>query len=336
MPRMPASDWKEDIAADEATRFEGYAKYLGELQAKRAANDRALHAKANLGVTAEFEVLADIPADAKVGMFATPKKYAALARFSNGAGHRQSDKKMDVRGFAVKVFGVDGKKVIPGLEDETTQDFLAIRTSVVPMSNAAQFMAIVRASTTPALLPLRLIGSLGPVTGFKVIKRAIGGLKAPQSSLAATSFYSALPIKYGDFAVQYAFTAKDAASPIKLASETHLGDELTTRLKERAVAYDFQIRFYRDATSTPIEDAAVEWDSPWITVGKLTLPIQDPSSARGKKVSDLVEQLSFDPWHARADLRPLGNIMRARNVAYRTSTQARKALPEPKTAPSFD
>lgn len=335
---MPASDWKEVIAPDEASIFEGYAAYLGELQSKRAAGgalDRALHSKANLGVEAEFEVLASAPEEARVGMFATPKKYAALVRFSNGAGKRQSDKKLDVRGVAVKLFGVDGKKVIPGLEDETTQDFLAIRTPVVPMRDAKEFMAIVRASTTPALLPLRILGSLGPVNGFKLLKRAIAGLKAPQLPLASTSFYSALPIKYGDFAVQYAFTAKEAPS-IKLTTATQLGDELAEHLRKTAVSYDFQIRFYQDPASTPIEDSSVEWSSPWLTVGKLTLPVQDPASARGAKVTELVEKLGFDPWHARADLRPLGNIMRARNAAYRVSTQARKSLPEPRTAPSFD
>jgi hypothetical protein len=336
---MPASDWKEHIPADEAKRFEGYAAYLGALQRKRANGggfDRALHSKANLGVEAELEVIADVPEDARVGMFATPKVYRALARFSNGAGNRQSDRKLDVRGLAVKVFGVDGKKVIPGLEDETTQDFLAIRSSVVPMRDAREFMAIVRASATPALLPLRLIGSLGPVNAIKVIRRALAGLKAPQSALAATSFYSALPIKYGPYAVQFAFTARDPAAPIKLASGTHLGDELAARLRERAVIYDFQVRFYQDAVSTPIEDATVEWKAPWVTVGKLTLPVQDPTSARGAKVAALVEQLGFDPWHAREDLRPLGNIMRARNAAYRISTQARKSLPEPRSAPVFD
>ncbi len=336
---MPASDWKEEIPADETERFERYAKYLGDLQSKRGTGgtlDRALHAKANIGVEAEFEVVAEAPEEARVGMFATPKKYRALARFSNGAARRQSDKKLDVRGLALKIFGVDGKKVIPGLEDETTQDFLAIRTSVVPMRDADQFMAIVRASSTPALLPLRLIGSLGPIGGIKLIKRALAGLKAPQSALAATSFYSALPIKYGPYAVQFAFAAKDPASPIKLATGTQLGDDLAARLRERPVTYDFQIRFYRDPRSTPIEDAAVEWDSPWVTVGKLTLLVQDSTSARGTKVAEMVEKLGFDPWHAREDLRPLGNIMRARNAAYRVSTQARKSLPEPRTAPVFD
>jgi len=336
---MPASDWKEQIPADEATRFERYGAYLGALQRKRAvggAVDRALHAKANLGVEAQFEVLASAPEEARVGLFATPATYRAVARFSNGAGGRQSDRKLDVRGLAVKLFGVGGKKVIPGLEDETTQDFLAIRTSSVPVKNADEFMALVRASTTPALLPLRLMGSLGPIGGLRLIKRALAGLKAPQSPLAATSFYSALPIQYGPYAVQYAFAAEDPPAPGKLATATQLGDDLAARLRERPVSYAFQIRFYCDPVATPIEDATVEWDSPWVTVGKLTLPVQDPTSPRGAKVAALVEQLAFDPWHARADLRPLGNIMRARNVAYRISTQTRGAQPEPRELPSFE
>ena len=40
--------------------------------------------------------------------------------------------------------------------------------------------------------------------------------------------------------------------------------------------------------------------------------------------------MSFDPWHAPEDYRPLGNMMRARNPAYRLSTIERQAAaPEP-------
>ena len=46
--------------------------------------------------------------------------------------------------------------------------------------------------------------------------------------------------------------------------------------------------------------------------------------------------MSFDPWHAREDLRPLGNLMRARNHAYRISTQKRGAIAEPATLPTFE
>lgn len=336
---MPATDWKEVVLDDEAARFERHAETLAALQKQRANGgdlDRALHAKPNLGVEAELEVLDGIAAEAKQGMFATPHKYRALVRYSNGAGRRQHDRTLDVRGIAVKAFGVDGKKIIPGLEDATTQDFLGIRSSAVPMRDAEEFMAIVRASKTPALLPLRLIGSLGVRRGIGVIRAALAGLKAPQSPLAATSFYSALPIAFGPYAVQFAFAATDPPSPTKLAEPSQLGDQLAARLREKPVTYDFQIRFFADATSTPIEDASVEWNTPWQTIGRLTLPVQDVTSPRGQKIGALIEKLAFDPWHARTDHRPLGNIMRARNVGYRVSTQARRAEPEPREFPAFD
>src|SRR5262245_13943247 len=122
----PATDWKEVIRAGEAERFEEYGALLAAMHARKAAQaglGRSLHTKANLGVEATFEVLGGLPPEAATGMFAAPRTYAAVARFSNGAGHVQSDRRPDVRGLAVKLFDVDGKKVIPGLEDARTQDF---------------------------------------------------------------------------------------------------------------------------------------------------------------------------------------------------------------------
>jgi hypothetical protein len=332
---MPATDWKEEIADDEAERFERYAALLGDVQKRESSGkDRALHAK-GFGVIGELEI-ANVPEDARAGMFATPGKYPALVRFSNGAARRQSDRTLDVRGIAVKVFGVAGKKVIAGMEDETTQDFLAIRTASLPIKTAEEFMTIVRVGKPAALMPIRMLTSLGFRRGLQIIKSALAGLRAPQSSLAGTSYFSALPIALGPHAVQYSFASRDSASPIKLAGEHTLGEELAARLRTSPVIYDLRVRFYVDAASTPIEDASIDWSSPWITVGTLTLPVQDPDSAKGKRVRDAVEELAFDPWHTRADMRPLGNIMRARNVAYRTSTKARNAKPEPRAMPSFD
>ena len=67
------------------------------------------------------------------------------------------------------------------------------------------------------------------------------------------------------------------------------------------VVYDFRVQFYADATRTPIEDASVVWeekDAPFLTVARLTLPRQDVSSPRGRRVAELCEGLSFDPWQA--------------------------------------
>jgi hypothetical protein len=52
-------------------------------------------------------------------------------------------------------------------------------------------------------------------------------------------------------------------------------------------------------------------------------------------VSEYVAALSFDPWHALEEHRPLGNVMRARNHAYRLSTQERSAAPEPDGSETF-
>ena len=56
----------------------------------------------------------------------------------------------------------------------------------------------------------------------------------------------------------------------------------------------------------------------------------------GRRVAELCEGFSFDPWHATADFRPLGNMMRARSHAYRLSTQERRASPEPDGTESID
>src|SRR5262245_38698898 len=71
-------------------------------------------------------------------------------------------------------------------------------------------------------------------------------------------------------------------------------------------------------------------------VRRLTIPKQDMRSPRGQKLNEYVEALSFDPWHALVEHRQLGDMMRAPNVAYRVSTQARKAAAEPDGTERFD
>ena len=120
-PMTPSTAWKELIAPNEAATFEGLAQDLAGVQAgvasQRGQTHRALHARANLLVRAEFEVLASLPPHARVGFFSEPKKYDAVVRFSNGAAAPGADKKPDVRGIAVKVIGraheEQGRRVLP-------------------------------------------------------------------------------------------------------------------------------------------------------------------------------------------------------------------------------
>ncbi|HEY4058929.1 MAG TPA: hypothetical protein VGM39_20080 [Kofleriaceae bacterium] len=333
---MPATDWKEVIPADEPAQLERFAAIIGAIQAKSAVNaklSRGLHAKGNLGLVGELEVLADIPAEAKQGMFATPRTYPALVRYSNGSPRTQPDKKPDVRGIAIKVIGVDGKKTIPGLEDAVTQDFLAIRSPSAPTRDAQEFIHLVQAAQSPALLPFKLIRRLGVRRALQIIKGALAGFKLPTAPLAATTYYTVLPSQLGPYAVTYVLRPHDALS---VSSKDVLGEEMAARVKTGPVVYDLCVRFFVDQATTPIEDSSVEWKVPIVPVARLTLAAQDTHSARGEKIAETIEGMSFDPWHARADMRPLGNVMRARNAAYRVSTMARKAAAEPTAMPSFD
>jgi hypothetical protein len=333
----PSTTWQEVIAADEAERFLHYALQLQQMQRARAQSGRirrALHAKQLLGARAEFKVLPELPEYARVGLFAAPTTYPAWVRFSNGSGGMQSDHKGDVRGFAVKLIGVEGRKIIPGLEDARTQDFLMIHTASIPFRNTAEFIAFALGAANPLTLLPKVWARFGFRRLVQILKTVPKAMGQPIPTLAGHRFYSALPIKFGAYAVHYSaqpVTAPDPPQSLSTSAD-YLLEDLQLRLQKGPISYDFKVQFYCDPARTPIEDASVEWreeDAPFITVARLTLPQQDLSSAEGKRQTEYVERLSFDPWHAGEDFRPLGDIMRARNHAYRVSTMTRSAAKEP-------
>jgi hypothetical protein len=329
----------ETIAADEQTRFESYGAELVEIQRRRAAKggsvQRALHVKAHTGVVGELTVSA--PESAHSGVFSTPgQSYPAYVRFSNGSSHAQSDKAPDVRGVAVKLVGVPGPKLIPGLEQEQTQDFLFINDPALPFRDPREFMAFVRAAKGgPALMVPKLLAGVGLGRGVSILKRALSSPKV--LSFATHAFHTGAPISFGSSAAKLGLfpvaRAADAAAVVGAAGsgEHFLRDDLALRLKNGPLAWSLRAQPFVDDQSTPIEDASVVWSGPWVELGTLTIPQQDPDSAASKQIAALLETLSFDPWHSLAEHRPLGAIMRARGVAYKASVLGRNAAPEPKS-----
>ena len=331
----PSKDWKENVAADEDVRFLAYAERFRDRQrkiARGAKAKRALHAK-GLGVEATFTVLSDLPAHARAGLFAAPREYRAYVRFSNGSGRTQHDKVPDVRGLAIKVVGVSGQKLIPGLEDAMTQDFLLVRSRSIPFRDAREFTEIATAGGLAAIL-FRAVTRLGPGRGLSLLKQLSSGLSAPLGSLATTRFFSPVPIRAGDYAARFELFphTDDDGKPLQRVSPDHLIEELGARLARGPISYDFRMQYFVDEQRTPIEDPTAEWkdaDAPPVTVARLTIPRTDLASDAARRVQALVETLSFDPWHALVEHRPLGQLMRARNHAYRLSTQERGVAPEP-------
>ena len=320
--------WKETIAADEDQRFGLYAERIVTLQKKNGAGGalrRGLHAKGHGILEASFEVAADVPEQARHGLFAKPGTYEALVRFSNGSGKVQADKVGDVRGIAVKVLGVTGKKV---LGDAPTQDFLGVLSPMLPFKDADEFMAVVWAIRSPPLALFRLIGAFG-FGAFPLVKKLAAGLRLPPATLSGKRFFSAAPIQCGPHAIRFSFTPEAAAADALTVTQDMYGEDLAARLARGPIAYEMSVQFYVDDTKTPIEDTSIDWDSPYVRVGKLVIAKQDVRSDRGRKLNERGEKLSFDPWHALVEHKPLGGIMRARKHADFAAMQARAAAPEP-------
>jgi hypothetical protein len=336
----PSTDWKEVADPAEGAQFERLAQVLSALQRRKARGGRlarAVHSKGQLGVEGQLEILPsppEVPEAARVALFARPAKYRAYVRFSNGSPARQTDRKPDVRGVALKIVGVAGKKVIPGMEDAVTQDFLMIRSPTTGFRDAREFVAVLVGAGSPPFGLFKAAAELGLGRLIQILKVTLADFKRPTISLATTRYFSAAPIRFGAYAVHYALAprARDVEGAKTGPGADYLADELAARLREGPVTYDLQVQFFVDEAKTPIEDGSVEWkeaDTPFVTVARLTLPKQDTTSDAGRALSERIESFSFDPWHALEELRPLGNLMRARNVAYRISTAARAAAAEP-------
>ena len=70
----------------------------------------------------------------------------------------------------------------------------------------------------------------------------------------------------------------------------------------------------------PIEDPSINWkesDSPFITLATINIPIQEFDS---EEQVAFCENLSFAPWHALPEHRPLGQLNRLRRHAYPASS----------------
>ncbi len=325
----------ETIAPDEIERFRGYAEEITAIQSARTAKhagkvERALHVKQHLGAVGELVVKA--PETARSGVFAmSGKSWPVYVRFSNGSSRHQPDKAPDVRGFALKLVGVPGQKLIKGLEAELTQDFLFIDTQVLPFRTPEEFMTFVRAAKAgPAKLLPGLISGFGFGRALGIVWGSVAGQKV--KSFATHTFHSGAPLAFGKRAVKLSLAPVASQAPESPAKgDDFLRQDLSERLKNGALSWTLRAQFFVDETTTPIEDTAVYWSGPWVDLATLTLPKQDVQSARGREISELVNELSFDPWHAIEEHRPLGAMMRARGATYGASVVARQAAPEPKS-----
>lgn len=324
----PSTQWKERVGADEAMRHALYAHEFAALQAAKSAKygkGRALHRKQVLGLAGSFEVLGDLPDYARHGLFAQPGRYDALVRLSNGGPDRQADARPDVRGFAIKVRGLAGPGAL-GSGPTNCQDFLLINHSAFAFAGADEFVGLVRNTVKGPRAVLgylvRRYGLIGALGRMRRFSRTFG---KPFSGFASEPFYSAAPIACGPYAARVRLLPAAERS-----GGRHVEDwaaEFLGHFGSDPLRFRLQLQFFVDEARTPIEDASVDWSedvAPYVTVGVLSLPVQDPGSAEGVALAAAAETTAFDPWRALMAHRPLGEVMRARKVVYYQSQTGRR------------
>jgi len=324
----PSTEWKERIAADEADRHAGYVRDFEQIQALKSAKygkGRALHRKQQLGLQGTFEVLPGLPGHARHGLFAEPATYEAWVRLSNGGTDRQADRKPDVRGFAIKIPGVNGAGAL-GSGPAASQDFLLINHPAFAFAGADEFVGLVKNLTKgPGALLGYLISRYGFLGALRLVKRFAKTFNAPFSGFATEPFHSAAPIACGPYAVRVRLQA--ASDEVKPGAAADWAADFLGRFKGGPLVFKLQLQFFVNEARTPIEDASVDWPedvAPYVTVGVLTLPVQDPQDAAGRALAATIEAAAFDPWSALMEHRPLGEVMRARKVVYFQSQSGRR------------
>ncbi|MDB5686336.1 MAG: Catalase [Rhizorhabdus sp.] len=335
-PGDKAQDWHGTIPDGDADRFGDFAQQVNRFQkdfARRGDGQarRGFHVKSHAGLLGEFRVLADIPAAAKRGIFASPRRFKAWVRLSNGFSNAKADWFPDLLGCSVKLEGVEGSKLVPGETHALTQDFLALNQSYLPADDAAQLMVISLATGNLLTAPFRLIGGLGLRKALRVIGWTLGWTprRLLLRSAVTEDYYGIAPISIGDTPVKFAWISRQGWRPRGKGWRNFLRSDLQQRLAEGDLAFDFMVQFHVDAAKTPI-DGGFPWKhAPWVKLAELVIPRCDLDAEESTARENYLNGLSFNPWHALVEHRPVGNIQRARGLIYQRSAEYRGRSAEP-------
>ena len=331
MPTLSIAE--ETIPPDEPRHIESLRKQLLKKIADDAGDGRMhrdVHVKMHCLVKAEFIVEPNLPEAFRIGVFAEPRTYKALIRFSNSDGGVKPDKKRDIRGMAIKLLGVPGIKLLKEEEHEETQDFILISCPVFPAGNVKKFDRVVAAILGSVWAKLRFF-----IMNPRVILILAKTMKKFANPLQIR-YFSTTPYLFGEDAVKYSatplFTTPDAM-PVA-PSDDYLRLAITSQLQTGEAIFDFGVQLQTDVETMPIEDPRVEWPesvSPFRKLATIRIPQQDCDS---KEQAIYGDNLSFTPWHALPEHRPLGGINRARKVIYEAISKRRhEHNREPRTEP---
>ncbi len=289
---------------------------------------RGQHPKAHGCVVAQFHVEPNLPEPLRRGVFAAPRTFPALLRFSNG--RVADDGQKDIHGLAIKLLDVPGRKILDDDPDAPTQDFLLADQPAFFVRDLPEYLRLSKAmlaAKTSGWGRLTLMARvvLSPYSPWRRLRRAV---KPPPPSPLRTRYWSQTPYRLGDRPIKFQCRPVETTDPDS-SPETgpdRLRTAMAAELAHREVRFDFHIQTQADPATMPVEDPTQAWDetaSPPVKVATIVIPAQsfdDPSWLT------FAENLSFTPWHTLPEHSPLGAINGARLAIYNALSARRHDL----------
>lgn len=319
---------EEEIPADEAELTQGIIEDAIRVVEQHRDNTRVMrdaHAKAHGCVKARFTVLPDLDPALRQGVFSEPgKTWQAWMRLSNGNAYPQFDRVRDARGMAIKLLDVPGKKLLETPASAGNQDFVMFNHSVFFVRDVAEYKLNFAAQADGKKV-LAFFPSLDPRTWeLRHLFIALQTLSPAPESPVATTYSSVAPFKLGNHAIKYrVIPDPQSCPPYELpAQNTALPNFLRNALYQQLsldrvpACFALQVQRQNPDHYMPIEDTSVEWSeaiAPFETVATIKVPAQDFDSREQNLFCD---NLSFNPWHALPEHRPIGGINRLRKAVY--------------------
>lgn len=339
---IPFSPAVEQAVADEADLTREILAQMARTQARNTDRHRHAvrdaHAKSHAILKATLTVHEGLAPELAQGAFAQPRTYEAVVRLSSAPGNLHSDQVPAPRGFATKLIGVDGERLVEGIGGHN-QDFLMVNFPVLAFGTIGKYKQLLalleKNAEAPELLQRAMAGTARLAED---VVEAVGGtpnatlvgLARDNAHVLGETYHSQAAIRYGDHIAKLSF-APTSASVTELTDVamdvdgfSSIRDAVAEFFSAQSAEYELRAQLCTDLEAMPVEDAAVRWDeavSPQRPIATLRIEPQDPYSPARRVYGDDV--LSFNPWNGVAAHQPLGSIMRIRKPAYERSSRFR-------------
>ena len=309
---------------------------------------RGAHAKTLGVVKADVEIYSDVPAPYAQGIYGVPGRHGALIRFSSANNHLGPDAQLGpVLGFAIKIFDIDGTKLVDDEPESTTFD-LVLKNNPTFVANTARHYLVLQEVGNDSLKYLArgkegfrelltdLLTGRGtfeqPDWAWEEMFAFVKAAQTPVRNPLLSTYWTMAAVRHGEYVAKVR-VAPDVESvehvihrELDLSSGPDVfGPVLVDELEARAFDFDLQVQLCTDLNTMPVNDATVEWPeqlSPFVTVGRVHLPRQDISAPQNFEKTDA---LAFNQWRVTEEHRPLGEIMQVRRI-YSASAKVRRTL----------